>query len=209
MAVAEAVTAKEVISKIKDLVDISEKIGILKKIKGVFLRIPPLLANSPKNLKLSMASLRGISQFPSMTTWIRKMRPKLRKLCGTSREERPQCASQRPRAIVSKICNIFDAYLDPWLQRRLIELNINVNSETYQNYTKMTFVFHELRDLDEKMSNTMQSLSSWLQGRAKLTYDFYLAGDLLAANKSITESHLANARNPSVASASNPANGRS
>lgn len=169
---------------IKDLIDISDKLGIIQAVKSKLISQPDpaaahLVAALEEVSKIYYSFESELTKFLALTleaSEIAQERGTLLELEGGKIKVRMGVA----RGHCKKIKNIYDKYLCPWLRRVLApEENQLVEG-----------LFSEMSLTDHSMLNLIDDVANWLATEAEETLHLLEAGDLKAAQARVRAARL-------------------
>ncbi len=168
----------------KDLVDISDKLGIIQAVKSKLVSQPDpaashLLAALEEILKIYLAFESELTKYLALTLEpgeIREERATLLDLEGGKITARMGAA----RGHCGKIFNIYQRYLSPWLKRVL-------NSG---EAAMMHRLFVDMSQTDSMMLNIIDEISVWLATEAEQTLNLIDAGDIQSAQQRVRAARI-------------------
>lgn len=168
----------------KDLVDISDKLGIIQVVKSKLVRQPDpaashLLAALEEILKIYLAFESELTKYLALTLErdeIREERAILLDLESGKITARMGAA----RGHCGKIFNIYERYLKRWLKRAL---NPGEASMMHQLFVDMSLT-------DSMMLNVIDEISVWLATEAEVTLNLVDAGDFKSARQRVRKARI-------------------
>jgi hypothetical protein len=185
--VISVTTGAAAISAGKNLVDVADKVGLLEAIKRVFVAQPDIAAahlaavldefsKIYTALDSELGSYFALAFYDRMTPQEEGQGRKIL-LELESGASKARIAANRGHS--SKIGNIYKELLNPWFRRVL--------GDTSPEYAQMSFLFHDLEDVDGHMIAAMNSLSDWLRERAAETNRLLTSGQKDVAYRSVIQ----------------------
>lgn len=168
----------------KDLVDISDKLGIIQAVKSKLVSQPDpaashLLAALEEILKIYLAFESELTKYLALTLEpdeLREERATLLDLEGGKITARMGAA----RGHCGKIFNIYQRYLSPWLKRVL-----NPREEAM-----MHRLFVDMSQTDSMMLDIIDEISVWLATEAEQTLNLIDAGDIRSAQQRVRTARI-------------------
>jgi hypothetical protein len=167
----------------KELVDISDKLGLIQVVKSKLLRQPDpasvkLLAALEEVKKIYQAFDQELTRYLALTLEPEEMaedRQTLLELEGGQTAARMSAA----RGHCHRIGNIYQRFLNPWFQRVL---------EAEEN-NLMSRLFSDLASIDGLMLDMIDQMAGWIKEEARKTLTLVNNGDIQAAQKRIVDAH--------------------
>jgi hypothetical protein len=165
----------------KDLVDISDKLGLIQVVKSKLVSQPDpasskLLAALGEISKIYQTFEEEITRYLSVTLEPDELAEEKRILLDLE-SGKIVARMGSARGHCGKIYNIFNRYLSPWFKRVL-------NSD---EVSMMEQLFAQMSLTDSLMLDVIDEVSRWLSQEAEATLNLVEQGDLVAAQSRVSE----------------------
>jgi len=168
-----------------ELVDVSEKLGLIQAVKFKLISQPDLASSKLIAVLEEVSKIYGaleqeLTRYLSLTldpTLEPKERAREREALLSLESGMITARMREARGHCGKIYHIYDRYLSPWFQRVL----------NPDEVSKMQTLFRELSDIDSYMVDAINEVSRWLAAEASATLDLVEQGEDAAAQKRVAE----------------------
>lgn len=168
----------------KDLVDISDKLGIIQAVKSKLVSQPDpaasnLLAALEEISKIYLAFESELTNYLALTLEPAEIREE-RKVLLDLESGKINARMGAARGHCGKIFNIYTRYLTPWFKKVL-------NSE---EGAMMKRLFIDMSETDSLMLDIIDNISIWLADEAQQTLNLIDSGDIQSGQKRIREARI-------------------
>jgi hypothetical protein len=170
---------------VKDLVDVSDKLGLIQAVKSKLISQPDpaaakLLAVLSEILKIYLAFEEELTRYLALTLEpdeLAEDKATLLELEGGKIVVRMNAA----RGHCGRIYNIFTRYLSPWFKRVLLPEEVFM----------MNTLFTQMSLTDSMMLEAIDNISNWLTAESRATLDLVNQGKIREAQQRISEARRA------------------